>query len=62
MKCVFIAVEGDHVFKPVFATEDIIVFAGDNVDRASRRTKLIFVLGKNGSGFSETVTKVKRCK
>ncbi|XP_005372052.1 aphrodisin-like [Microtus ochrogaster] len=38
--------EGDHVFKPVFATEDIIVLAGDNVDRASRRTKLIFVLVK----------------
>ncbi|KAK7796421.1 hypothetical protein U0070_021248 [Myodes glareolus] len=40
--------EGDHVFKPVAATEDNIVFVGDNVDRASRRTKLIFVLGKNG--------------
>ncbi|XP_050002854.1 odorant-binding protein-like [Alexandromys fortis] len=38
--------EGDHVFKPVFATEDIIVLAGDNVDRAYRRTKLIVVLGK----------------
>ena len=48
MKSVFIAVEGDHVFKPVAATEDNIVFVGDNVDRASRITKLIFVLGKNG--------------
>ncbi|XP_075818680.1 odorant-binding protein-like [Microtus pennsylvanicus] len=38
--------EGDHVFKAVFATEDNIVLAGDNVDRADRRTKLIFVLGK----------------
>nr|XP_048292349.1 odorant-binding protein-like [Myodes glareolus] len=38
--------EGDNVFKPLFATEDIIFFAGENVDRASRKTKLIFVLGK----------------
>ncbi|KAK7795332.1 hypothetical protein U0070_010807, partial [Myodes glareolus] len=37
-------VEGDNVFKPLFATEDIIFFAGENVDRASRKTKLIFVL------------------
>ena len=58
MKCVFIAVEGDHVFKPVLATEDNIVLSSDAVERASQKTKLIFVLGKNSSGFSETVTKV----
>ena len=53
-----IAVEGDNVFKPVAATEDIIVFASENVDRAGRTTNLVLVAGKNGSGFSEIVTKV----
>ena len=53
-----IAVEGDNVFKPVIATEDNIVFASQNVDRAGWTTNLIFVVDKNGSGFPEIVTKV----
>nr|XP_048302315.1 odorant-binding protein-like [Myodes glareolus] len=38
--------EGDNVFKPVAATEDIIVFASENVDRAGRTTNLVLVAGK----------------
>ena len=53
-----IAVEGDNVFKPVSATEDNIVFTSENVDRAGRTTNLIFVVGKNGTGFPEIITKV----
>ncbi|XP_038172604.2 odorant-binding protein-like [Arvicola amphibius] len=44
--------EGDNRFEPVSATPENIVFTSKNVDRAGRTTSLIFVVGKNGRGFS----------
>ena len=49
--------DGDNVFKPVHATLENIVFTSENVDRAGRKTNLIFVVGKKGSGFSKMVKK-----
>lgn len=45
--------EGDNKFKLVCVTPKNLGFFSENVDRAGRKTKLIFVLGKNGNKFSK---------
>ena len=57
-----ITVEGDNIFEPVHATAENIVFTSKNVDRAGQTTNLIFVVGKNGSGFSDVVREVSPWK
>ena len=42
--------QGDNHYEVVKQTPENIVFYSENVDRSSRRTRLIFVVGKNGSG------------
>ena len=37
----------------MYATSENIVFTNKNVDRTGRTTNQIFVVGKNGSGFSD---------
>ena len=53
-----ITVEGHNRFEPVHVTPENIVFTSKNVDRAGQTTNLIFVVGKNGSGFSDVVREV----
>ena len=43
-------------------TPENIVFTSKNVDRAGQTTNLIFVVGKNGSGFSDVVREVSPWK
>lgn len=45
--------EGDNKFELARETPTNLVFINENVDRAGRKTKLIFVLGKNGNKFSK---------
>ena len=47
---IIITDQGDNHYVVVKQTPENIVFYSENVDRASRKTKLIFVVGKNGSG------------
>ena len=52
----------DNIFKPVHGTSENIIFTNVDVNRVGQKTNLIFVVDKNGSGFSEMVTKVSPCK
>jgi hypothetical protein len=40
--------EGENNYKLLKATSENLVFYDENVDRASRKTKLLYILGKNG--------------
>ncbi|XP_021009736.1 odorant-binding protein 1a-like [Mus caroli] len=42
--------QGDNHYATVRTTPENIVFYSENVDRAGRKTKLVYVVGKNGSG------------
>ena len=44
---IIITVQGDNHYATVRTTPENIVFYSENVDRAGRKTKLVYVVGKN---------------
>lgn len=47
---IIITVQGDNHYSAVKQTQEYIVFYSENVDRDNQKTKLVFVVGKNGRG------------